>query len=644
MNFQKVSRMITLIVALILGLSAGLLSYTELLFAPDQAFTNWFYDHALWIPVDNRITLIAIDSGSEALYGTYDTWSRQMLADAVSELSQNNAAAIGLDIDLSQKSKDTSGDQALADACKEAGNVVAIASVSYDTPSKDADSKTAGRENGTPSTGTSESHMAPADASKHWRDQLIVGITCPYDTLVPNVSIGIANATQQSQDGFIRNAALAVHYGDVSYDSFAVAVYKKYQDSMGLSYALPELASDELFGFNAVSDLLVVNIISFSDLLSGNYDSSLISDRIILLGKYEETSSSQLEDFMHSPQNQQEVLLQTSILQALLNQRTIMDMNSLFQAVFYAILVAAVYLLIAGRKTWISLVSSFLILSAFFIVGYVVNQQGHRLLLLVPALFFILIVIIGLFQGWVLSLVRKKKMERTFKMYVDSQIVDELTEKSLLELSQISKRKAIAVLFVDIRSFTTISESLEPEQVVEILNEYLSLVAAAIAHWDGTLDKFIGDAAMALFNAPRNQNDYVLRAVCAAEEIVQSSDYIRSKFQERYGKTVNFGIGINCGEAIVGNIGSKSRMDYTAIGDTVNTAARLEANAAPGQILVSEAVWEAVKDHVTGTYIGPLFLKGKTKSVETYQIDAVTNPPKRSSHREVSHEKSILHS
>ena len=107
-------------------------------------------------------------------------------------------------------------------------------------------------------------------------------------------------------------------------------------------------------------------------------------------------------------------------------------------------------------------------------------------------------------------------MEWTLKMYVDSQVVDAITSKSPVELASVSERRHIAVLFVDIRGFTTISESLEPEQVVEILNEYLSLVAAAISHWGGTLDKFIGDAAMAIFNAPNDQPDYVLCAVCAA--------------------------------------------------------------------------------------------------------------------------------
>lgn len=167
------------------------------------------------------------------------------------------------------------------------------------------------------------------------------------------------------------------------------------------------------------------------------------------------------------------------------------------------------------------------------------------------------------------------------------------------------------------------SEGLEPEQVVEILNEYLSLTTQSIFKNGGTLDKFIGDATMAVFNAPFDLDDYIYRAVCTARDIAAGSEELREKLLKRYGKTVNFGIGVNCGDAVVGNIGCEFRMDYTAIGDTVNTAARLESNAKPGQILISGEVYEAVKDRVDVTEVGVIPLKGKSKEVFVYQVDQV---------------------
>ena len=167
------------------------------------------------------------------------------------------------------------------------------------------------------------------------------------------------------------------------------------------------------------------------------------------------------------------------------------------------------------------------------------------------------------------------------------------------------------------------SESLEPEQVVDILNSYLNLTTNAIFANGGTLDKFIGDATMAVFNAPFDLDDYIFRAVKTAWDIVSGGNAIESKFLEKYGKSVSFGVGVNCGNAVVGNIGCDFRMDYTAIGDTVNTAARLEANAKRGQVLISDVVYEQVKDRVTVEPVGEIPLKGKSKGVFVYSLTGI---------------------
>jgi class 3 adenylate cyclase len=164
------------------------------------------------------------------------------------------------------------------------------------------------------------------------------------------------------------------------------------------------------------------------------------------------------------------------------------------------------------------------------------------------------------------------------------------------------------------------SENLAPEQVVDILNSYLELTTNSIFQNGGTLDKFIGDATMAVFNAPFALDDYIFKAVKTALDIVAGGDAIESKFLEKYGKSVGFGVGVNCGRAVVGNIGCSFRMDYTAIGDTVNTAARLESNAKRGQVLISEEVYNHVRDRVTVEPIGTIPLKGKSKSVFVYAL------------------------
>ena len=302
---------------------------------------------------------------------------------------------------------------------------------------------------------------------------------------------------------------------------------------------------------------------------------------------------------------------------------TVQNLGTAAQALLCALLAASFYLLASKKKFAKSLFLCIALLICTYSGAFLLHQANICFYLLIPTCSFLLGFVLSLVERVITSVHDKKKMEQTLKLYVDSQVVDEISEKTPRELALVSERRDIAVLFVDIRGFTSMSESLEPEQVVEILNEYLSLVARSIQKYDGTLDKFIGDAAMAVFNAPKDLDDYLFRAVCAADEIVRCSSHIREKYQKRYGKTVSLGIGINCGEAIVGNVGSESRMDYTAIGDTVNVAARLEANAAAGQILISETAAKRLDGRIEASCIGPLKLKGKAKEVTVYQVDKI---------------------
>ena len=128
---------------------------------------------------------------------------------------------------------------------------------------------------------------------------------------------------------------------------------------------------------------------------------------------------------------------------------------------------------------------------------------------------------------------------------------------------------------------------------------------------------------MAVFNSPFDLEDYEYKAVCAAMDIVNGGEALNDKFIERFGRSVGFGVGVNVGPAVVGNIGCEFRMDFTAIGDTVNTAARLEANAKRGQILISDALYERLKDRIEVKDVGEIPLKGKTKGVFVYEVTKI---------------------
>lgn len=212
---------------------------------------------------------------------------------------------------------------------------------------------------------------------------------------------------------------------------------------------------------------------------------------------------------------------------------------------------------------------------------------------------------------------RLKAVQDMFRRYVSPAVVDRLpANPSELELG--GHRQEITVLFADIRGFTRFSEHMDPEKLVDTLNEYLSMAATSILMYEGTLDKFVGDAVMGIFNAPLDQTDHVMRAVRAAMAMQRSiNDYHTKIGQDRM---LSFGIGLHMGEAIVGNVGMSDRMDYTAIGDTVNLAKRIQENTPANKILISEPVYRAVNGSIKAVFFREMKVKNREQPVKTYEV------------------------
>lgn len=173
--------------------------------------------------------------------------------------------------------------------------------------------------------------------------------------------------------------------------------------------------------------------------------------------------------------------------------------------------------------------------------------------------------------------------------YVPEQLVDQIVARER-DMALGGERRQITVMFADVVGFTPLTEQLEPEHVVTILNELFTILTQIVFRHDGTVDKFVGDCVMAIWGAPSSQPDHARRALEAAEDMLDWLETGNERWQERFGVTIQLAIGIHSGEAVVGNIGSEKRMEYTAIGDVVNLAARLEAVARPQQILITDAV------------------------------------------------------
>ncbi len=215
----------------------------------------------------------------------------------------------------------------------------------------------------------------------------------------------------------------------------------------------------------------------------------------------------------------------------------------------------------------------------------------------------------------------KVLIEDAFKRYVSHQVAEEiLKDPDVFAKSLKGTKKRITAFFGDIRGFTPISEQLPPEEVVAFLNFYLTEMTTIIFANEGTIDKFMGDCIMAVFGAPVEHSDDVYRAVKSGVEIQKRIEEMNKQRITEGKQDIHVGIGINYGEAVVGNIGSTQRLEYTVIGDSVNTAARLQTVAKGGEIVVSDSVYREVKDHFDFIHMEPVKVKGKARSLKVWKI------------------------
>jgi adenylate cyclase len=218
----------------------------------------------------------------------------------------------------------------------------------------------------------------------------------------------------------------------------------------------------------------------------------------------------------------------------------------------------------------------------------------------------------------------KRRIRSMFGTYVSPRVVDQILDNPP-ELGGVDKD--ITVFFSDIRGFTTLSESMSPQELVAILNRYLTAMTDIILKYEGTLDKYEGDAIMCFWGAPLPQEDHALRACrCAVEQIAALRELNRELPMDI---SLDIGIGINSGRMTVGNMGSMQRMDYTLIGDNVNLGARLEGTNKQYKtnIIISENTFGLVKDQVIARELDNIRVKGKNKPVLIYELlDFVGNP------------------
>ena len=224
----------------------------------------------------------------------------------------------------------------------------------------------------------------------------------------------------------------------------------------------------------------------------------------------------------------------------------------------------------------------------------------------------------------------KRKVTALFGTYLKPEIVAELARSrgGVEDILRGGERRDITLMFVDIRGFTAMSESMAASDVTEVVQMYLDHLSGMIFTWDGTVDKYIGDEIMAFWNAPRLQGNHALLALRCAYDCINRGPELQQKLLAKGLPPIRWGIGINSGPAVVGNMGSRSRLQYTALGDTVNTAARFCSHAPPFEVLIGQETYEMCRDYIAVDLVPGVQLKGKSaERFRIYQVTAIRESP-----------------
>ena len=301
--------------------------------------------------------------------------------------------------------------------------------------------------------------------------------------------------------------------------------------------------------------------------------------------------------------------------------------------ILLSILVLAVLLalLVARLSVLRGLFATILVLVAFtFAMAYLAGFAGF-----VPDLFHPMLAIALTYTGVTAYRVlyedrERRKVTSLFGQYLKPEIVRQLarTRGGVADIMLGGERRDLTLLFVDIRGFTSMSESMSAHDVAALVQTYLDHLSGIIFTWDGTIDKYVGDEIVAFWNAPRTQESHALLAVRCAYDLINRAPELEAKLLANGLPPVRWGIGINTGPAVVGNLGSRSRIQYTALGDTVNTAARFCANAPAFHVLIGQATYDACKDYIAVDLVPGVQLKGKSaETFRIYQLVAIRETP-----------------
>ena len=313
--------------------------------------------------------------------------------------------------------------------------------------------------------------------------------------------------------------------------------------------------------------------------------------------------------------------IQATVYDNISNNHFIKDLNIFIQFLSVLLLSLFTFILILKYNFLRSLLSIIFIDILYFIICGVLAYNGSLLSFINPISIQLITLIFGYSFKFLTENRNKEKIKQAMGKYISQDVMKNVV-KNIDELGLGGKRAIVTVLFSDIRGFTSLSEKMTAEEVSKILNEYFSQMEPIITKYNGVINKFIGDAVMAIFGEPIQDINHPQNAVKCAYEMLKKVEYLREKWLSEGKPKIEIGVGINTGEAFIGNIGTETRMEYTVIGDTVNLASRIEGynKVYKTNLLVSSSTYNYISDIADVIKIKEVQIRGKSKKMDIYEV------------------------
>lgn len=462
-------------------------------------------------------------------------------------------------------------------------------------------------------------------------------------------ALGAVNVPEDS-DGYIRKAAQLYDYKEKLFPSMALQMYSNFT---GIKEFL--LTDKYLYGFSQKHTLkipienskgFVSNYISYYKSQDGVYshkkysasdviksyraikkgekpilDASLFDDKIIFIGA--NANAQALADIERTPlsENFSGLDVQATNFDNLINNNFFRATSPLYNFLTCVFIFILIFILVNTMPIVSALLSSICIMFAYLFFAMFMYYHKIALSLILPELFILVAIACAYSYRYLIEDNKKAKIQKAMGKYLSTEVMQNVVENiDNIELG--GKRADITVLFADIRNFTSISENMDASSVTAILNEYFSALVPIIEEYGGVLNKFMGDAVLAIFGEPKKADNHALTAVQCAFKMLKKVKHLQDKWMDEGKPKIEIGIGISSGEAFIGNIGSQERLEYTVIGDTVNTASRIENynKVYKTNFLISEETYKRVKNHVDVITINNVMIRGKASKMTIYEV------------------------